>query len=496
MEHTNSNILPVVGNIPLDIIDCFDRAIGICLASYNISFRDTYFCIKLFNRIYFSNTTGKAFLEESIENIRKFFPLEVRKAYITENICNFLEECSQKGNPIIVPINLKELFYSEQYKILNWAHPIVVKGFDNEKQIFKILDGTQLKSDFPEERDFNISYDVLEQSYESYFKNINQSEHPYVIVFEKGNYISDSDENLLLWKKILLDLLNKVNVRKQIQAIESFEKVVTLLNFSKRKKKLFKLIIEKIDSIGLLPYNDIKRIESEVKEICNHWEKACFLYAKDRLSGSSTCKINVSEEILIKESLLLEKILLNLQKSTFDNLPRVKKSVENDNGIINFSEDEIIFDFKGERLYNSWISDESPKVILGPLENRLEFREEYFIKVGETNASFLAGYFLRLSDRLYYFGLDSCKRIIVDIAGIESSVKQVVVDTDSVYLQLRLCEGNIYFLYKLNEEDAYTLLLSEVLTSEKRMKSYGIGCKTYDSPQPLRVVYSSLKIRS
>ncbi|HEO3323275.1 TPA: hypothetical protein VAT55_000797 [Streptococcus agalactiae] len=491
MIYSNSRIQPTIGDIPLDIIDCFDRAIGICLSSFDKSYADLYFCLKLFNRVYFSNPTEKFFLSESLKGINTFFPLEVKKVDISDNITLVLEEECRKGNPIIIPINLREIFYSEQYQALDWAHPFVIKGFDNEKKVFKILDGTQLKNDVPEEREFFVLYDILANSYNSYFENINTIEKPYVIVFEenRSSPFDSGRDNTNFEKNILITLINKVKVKNQFQIIETEKNVATILNFSKRKNMLFEIILKRIENLDSLQI-EIENLKLQISKICDYWDEKCFLYVKNKLSKKTTEKFNVEKKIILKEVSVFQEIISILKKIETKKL--LKDNINNKN-IISVNENETIFNFNGERIYNSWLSDESPKVILenGKIS---EFEEEYYIKIEEKNVSVVAGFFLNLSEKLYYFGLDSCKRINIDIAGIESTVRQAIVETDSVYLKLVLRDEVLSFKYKVTEKESYTVLMNMGLSANK-IKTYGIGCKTYNQPKTLKVLFRNIKYK-
>ena len=492
MVHVNNEIRPTVGNIPLDVIDCFDRAIGICMSSFDNSYADVYFCLKLINRIYFSNPLENIFLGESLKSINAFFPLEVRKVYVLDDFILLLERECYKGNPIIVPINLKEVFYSEQYQLLDWAHPFVVKGVDRKRKVLKILDGTHLKSDFPEERDFSIPYDILEKSFNSYFKNINKKEEAYVIVFERSSqFVANNQDNKILGMDILIDFMKKIDVKNQIQIIETIPDVSTILNFSKRKRALFEIVLKEIKNIASFNNKQIANLELQIDKICDNWEKYCFLYAKSRLSRISLGKVNVDNAIITKEIIVLEKILSMVQEIKYKK--KIPTILADTDSIICINKENIVFNFDGNRIYNSWLSDESPKVVFKD-EKISVFEEEYFIKITEKRINIVAGFFINISGKLYYFGLDSCKRINVDIAGIESSVVQALVETDSVYLKLVSIKNELSFQYKLTEGDCYNELLSLKLSSNE-IDNYGIGCKTYNKAKPIKVLFRNLRYK-
>lgn len=490
MVHLNNEIRPTVGNIPLDVIDCFDRAIGICMSSFDNSYANIYFCLKLINRIYFSDPLENVFLVESLRSINALFPLEVKKVFVLDDFILLLERECYRGNPIIVPINLKEVFYSEQYQLSDWAHPFVVKGIDRKRKVLKILDGTHLKSDFPEERDFSIPYDILEKSFNSYFTNINRKEEAYVIVFDRfSQFITNNKDNKNFGIDILIDFIKKIDVKNQIQIIETIPDVSTILNFSKRKRALFEILLKEIKNVGSFDNKQIANLELQIDKICDNWEKYCFLYAKSRLSRSSLEKINVDSSIIINEIIVLEKILSMVQEMKYKK--KIPTVLADTDSIISINKKNIVFNFDGNRIYNSWLSDESPKVVFKDGKISV-FEEEYFIKISEKRINIVAGFFINVSGNLYYFGLDSCRRVNIDIAGIESSVAQALVETDSVYLKLVLFRNELSFQYKLAEGDCYNELLNLKLSSNE-IDNYGIGCKTYNKAKPIEVLFKNLR---
>jgi len=110
------------------------------------------------------------------------------------------------------------------------------------------------------------------------------------------------------------------------------------------------------------------------------WEKYCFLYAKSRLSRISLGKVNVDNAIITKEIIVLEKILSMVQEIKYKK--KIPTILADTDSIICINKENIVFNFDGNRIYNSWLSDESPKVVFKD-EKISVFEEEYFIKITE-----------------------------------------------------------------------------------------------------------------
>ncbi|RSJ08854.1 hypothetical protein D8833_09915 [Streptococcus intermedius] len=166
--------------------------------------------------------------------------IEVQKIIIRKNIIPTLEDFLTKNFPVIVPINLKYLFYSDKYLEEDWPHPFVIKGFDHKKKIFYILDYTQLKSDQIQENDFSIDYDSLVQVFESYFFNINDYESPFILVF-KDNKLKNFLNDIVIFKDFMQNIdiekmqYKELKILREENSSELYEHKTNILNYPKYK---------------------------------------------------------------------------------------------------------------------------------------------------------------------------------------------------------------------------------------------------------------------
>ena len=347
------------------------------------------------------------------------------------------------------------------------------------KKIYNILDATHIFSESCEEKDFVIPFDMLEKAFYSYFKQINKIEEPFIIIFE--NVLQNSKiYNFEIKTRIILDVLESFKIDSQIESLNKITNVKEILNFSKIKKNFLKLIISEIMS----DRNDNIKIEllDQVSEICDEWDILTFKLAKNILAEKDNYNITISSSLRKKEADLIRK-LINLVELSSNNETSFFET-ENNNGIISFVDNNIFFNFTGDKIYNSWFSDDSPKVILSKNSNFNEI--ELSVSSNIIGPRFVAGLFIRFNNDLYYFGLDSGRRIIVDISGKNSQFAFENVSTNKIFQKVIFNEDSIACYYKLSEQEEY-IFLTKILLEFGVEFEYGVGCKTYESPFPLRV---------
>ncbi|HEM9343490.1 TPA: hypothetical protein U3J84_001980, partial [Streptococcus agalactiae] len=187
--HTNYKIRPKTKFYLLDQVNCVSRAVSLGISSYNKELSDIFLMIDGFEKCYPIKELRevKEPYDREIILAQKYLNLNFKKLYLENNFFETLEENIMQNIPVIIPINLREIFYSDHYKEDDWEHPIIIKGFDSLKRIFYILDYTQLKSDNPQDRDFCIEYDTLYNAYKSYFENIASTSQNFILILEESD---------------------------------------------------------------------------------------------------------------------------------------------------------------------------------------------------------------------------------------------------------------------------------------------------------------------
>ncbi|MDP4146123.1 MAG: hypothetical protein Q8936_16805, partial [Bacillota bacterium] len=167
----------------IDEINCFEKPVGIVLDSYDQKLSGVFYMfIKCCNTYqleppeYCSNINNfdTMILAETI--INNNFNLHFQRVIPHDDFHGFIEDNIKKYNRVLVPINLKELYYAHEYKTIDWPHLLVIKGFDHDKKLYNILDYTQQNYDDAAYTPFVMEYDTLLRTYRSYCDTFNSKD--------------------------------------------------------------------------------------------------------------------------------------------------------------------------------------------------------------------------------------------------------------------------------------------------------------------------------
>ncbi|HGP8831153.1 TPA: hypothetical protein ACLXEY_002201, partial [Streptococcus pneumoniae] len=123
--------------------------------------------------------------EREMRILRNFFCIESEKINFSDEyvLTEFIVKNINKYGSVFVPINLKEIYYSTYYKEQDWPHLFLINGYDKEKELFYVIDATQIYSDILMEQNFCITFEILERAYKSYFhQTILNKEKEYIFV--------------------------------------------------------------------------------------------------------------------------------------------------------------------------------------------------------------------------------------------------------------------------------------------------------------------------
>ena len=488
-------------NIPysLETVDCFERAFSICLNSIKPGYANIFLLLNAYDKCSgFSNKHVDDVFMRKINFIRYYMNIEVQKIIIRKNIIPTLEDFLTKNFPVIVPINLKYLFYSDKYLEEDWPHPFVIKGFDHKKKIFYILDYTQLKSDQIQENDFSIDYDSLVQVFESYFFNINDYESPFILVF-KDNKLKNFLNDIVIFKDFMQNIdiekmqYKELKILREENSSELYEHKTNILNYPKYKDLMFALIYQYLTLLNI--DIDIDEFENLKSKLVNLWFIIVRCSFKNLLKGVG----GSLEDSKIKEVELMEKnlwvklcnLLINNNINTLNSqsLPlSIVKFENNNDGIINKKSNKYFFTFSGEKLYNSWFADKSPKVVILN-SSKFSLTTNVEVSINSSETYFVAGIFIRDFDNLYYFGLDSSRRINLDKANKVSSIKETITNVSKLSLEVKF-SNHLCKLYYIIDE---TKKIFHQFSTESDTIECGIGCKTYESPKPMVATFEILR---
>lgn len=483
-------------NIPysLETVDCFERAFSICLDSLKPGYANIFLLLNAYDKCY-----GPLFGHEDdifmqkIKFIDYYMNIGVQKIITSKNIISILEYFLSQNCPVIVPINLRYLFYSDKYLEEDWPHPFIIKGFNSKKKIFYILDNTQMRSVEISESDFSIEYDLLVKVFNAYFSRIETHQSPFILVFEEKKAEKYLDE-VMIFKKFIQDI-----DMKKIECIEFkilkglyLEHETNILNYPKYKDLLFTLIFKylKLLDIDICAHD----FENMRDDIVNLWliivRRSYKNLLKNGIFSLEDSKVKEIDYMEKKLWMELHDLLIQTDIDTLSFQQHLHSKVRfenNDDGIITGTLDKYCFNFSGEKLYNSWFDDKSPKVVMVS-GNEFSLKTNVEVNTNGVDVYFVSGLFIRDFDNLYYFGLDSNRRINLDKANKISSIKEVIQNLSKLGLEIKFSNRLCKLYYVTNE----TKRLFYEFNTESDTIECGIGCKTYESAKPIVATFEIL----
>ncbi|HGQ7723235.1 TPA: hypothetical protein ACL1V9_000355 [Streptococcus pneumoniae] len=396
--------------------------------------------------------------EREMHILRNFFCIESEKINFSDEyvLTEFIVKNINKYGSVFVPINLKEIYYSAYYKEQDWPHLFLINGYDKEKELFYVIDATQIYSDILTEQNFCITFEILERAYKSYFhQTILNKEKEYIfVVTTVVNELTETE----IFHETFKYLFNQSSISSR--ELEIVYKILTNRDFTLFINRCIKNILK----------NDTKLVNYdffvlEEKKIFDFFSKQASRY-KERLFEIISSNSNRYNEVF--------------------------ECIQNSGKIITITEDnsrKFRFSFIGDKIYNSWFNDDSPKVRINQDLNYLIVKINVIHK--EKDSKFVAGLYCFIDDNLYYFGLDSNYFINLDLMGKTPEIFRKRLETSEVYLKISRQEDSCKFSYSV---DGITYFYATSLDIRSCHFSCGIGCKTYSKPTPLCIDFEDLLI--
>ena len=163
-----------------DYLTCFEKPMGLMLSSFGKRYEQVFLLyLKLFQS-YNTRIFGKQDLyifdfssmirwivEEKLELNMGIETIEPAKIHA------IIERQLDNGCPVILTVNLKDLFYSRHYMLEDWPSILLINGYDRERKLYSVLDTTITEYDEgvkegQEYKPFVLSYEIVENLYASY----------------------------------------------------------------------------------------------------------------------------------------------------------------------------------------------------------------------------------------------------------------------------------------------------------------------------------------
>lgn len=523
-----SNLLPYVKDrmniYKMESISCYEKPQSIAIGTIDEDFAVFYIMlIKLAKSYCFDSDTQIEYIDEMINKLLfDKFGVESIGVKVSENLNAIIKQLIDSKYPVVVPINLYRLFYSGFYLIDDWSHVLVVKGYDDKRRIYHILDSIQcnIEDELQRYQDFAIKYEDLELCLKSF-----KGDLPWNSVFYYKKERDVDKTQILIWMlKVWADAIEKrqymqpvlhkyifreVEERKAQGESTAVSELITsnkvsiwsYMNITKYKEVLIN------ELIGILErYEETEamrmKLESIGKRLSKVWGnytarsliRICKLDYELQTSGVNQ-KINKSEDELAE---LLQDIIHLIEASG-----KVDDSIteevlcqfeNNQDRLITRNKEGILFYFHNNKVYNSWVLDYCPKVILSNSANIHYITVKFKVLEESKTDGFTAGIFIRDSyGKIICWSLDQNNRLICDLLGKKRimEVKNKKTLDKEIELIFQLQERKLFFGERLEGQDCMygnVVLDTDVLQA-------GLMCKTWDNCKRLKVIFYNWDVR-
>lgn len=491
----------------VDYISCYQKAFGTCLNKFNPDYARLFYMLSSACKCYeFSKFKDLDFQAIQSKIINDVFQISFATEKVSDNFHDEIMDHIKAGNPVVVPGNLRELFYSQHYKESDWGHPFIIKGFDSDKQLYYIIDDAHLTGDVS--KDFSIRYEDLESVFNAFNTFISSDVKHRIYVFSKNskNLKEPYDvfsEIISIYldeyhyehkEKILLDQICQDELLKGNYENQFFNPLYILKNMPKYKEVFFAELIHSFQLYMDVSEKTLTNLENQKNDLKSLWEMCINSFFKKYYRNSQDmCLPNIDLAIKAERSIYDEiKFICNSKSGNKSDLKKAESSyvIENGQGIVTYKENTFCFNFDGSQIYNTWFHDESPKVMYDAILLNNKFQVSVEIADNPENADFTAGIVLKTVDeQIFFFGIDGEKRINLDKANAVESYSEILGKFKKVTLSVDLSEEKkCNFVYKLPNKEESFLFHSLEISAE--IKSIGFGCKTYNRAKLLDVRFN------
>ena len=524
-----------------DEITCFEHPMIVLFDYLNPGLG---FCYALLSKLRGIYIQEKETEKHQGYNVREFVLKEVDRHFgitMEEQKCMSYKKIIKYLNnntPVIMGVNLKDIFYSSYYAEHDWVHWFLIKGYKQRGNLVTLLDNTQFENVGHKYEDFNIPFDIVKNANKSYIKRYG-SEYSN-IVFRKSYYV-DIDEIIIyiLNEYLKVDLSKKENYRQSIlikmyadmsvqnisvygrtdKAEEEFvnELRKKMININKYRVVFLNGISDYMQKSGfnIQMAKDYDEFNILIRELNTLWHKNTMKAAVKIMHGERTAEI-IDEEIICKEinvqndvrrfvEYLTKKMsekksgLANKEESSLETGKDNRTDMGNRNIRFENNSNNIIsntgqslsgkatFTFDGTGVYNWWDMDNAPKMIL---KNTINQRTGLVVDLcihEYREGNFEAGAFVRekSTGRSLMIGIENEKYLVISEIGREGH--KLNIDKQDIFrIFIREQKGNIEFGINNIDEKNVMFVSDDIHLNDCEI---GIVCKTWSSNMKLEVEF-------
>jgi hypothetical protein len=494
MHHFLYNIKDIKLNYSLEYVDCFEHPMAIAYNWLKTGSDDLYLA---YRKMYQSFFFASDHVDYIFKNYEDELGIRCNKVEIKDDFVEVITSLIDQDHPVVVPGNLKALYYSSYYLSENWPHLFLIKGYDYDKKLFYMLDATQQyqEDDIPLYVDFPIRFEDLEKVFKEYSVIIDSNIYYFELINSNVTY----PERVLKYLDLLYDALsNHRYIEYKIpKVIDNIKEQKIQYNYILNIPKFRITAIESLIKCMEHYLYDTSKLTEIVTELGEMWKSNNLQFARKLLRnryGHTEYLITDDTEKLERELLLeihncsnfLSDMLLS------DNLVKDSYLFENnEDKIIEYINKQYVFDFCNNKVYNSWITDCSPKVIMYNEKRMLtsfDFNVMCTVITNCDKEGHQEGIFIRTeSNKMFTFALDYMKSLVFDLVGQYTIFqKECSLKAQSLNLFTRL--DNSSLIYGIISEDKIEEKMGEFYLGES-VRQVGVFCKTWGECKKLKVTF-------
>lgn len=503
-NQTTLSLYDILFDYNNDVINCFEHPIAAILNYFDRTYTNYYITLAKFRGVYTSGNVKELVLQEMSElfNISVMNTSKLSYKQIIENI--------NANNPMLIGVNLKQIFYTEHYMNKNWGHWFLIKGYNRIGNLVTLYDNSQFEFNGHEFGTFNIPYDMLKKANDDYKKEFGKEYN--VMLFKKGETIEPiSVLKYILAEYIKLDLSLRSNY-KQLELLSTLKNLLSekegsvdkefygnelkkkLINVNKYRNLFHKQMETFMEQSGY-DESKVKEFQKLCIELNNQWGIFVMKHIVSSVAGrSGEAEMDL---VMIEQEKTVQRILKDY-KTFIDGKKDMKTESNNHisyqlennlDNIIEGTNNKINLNFDGKKIYNWWDLDEAPKIILNSDMKNQDFIIQTIINIDKKYCApnYEAGIFIRnqATGQSLMFGIENQENIVMDEVEItghklaieKSDFYQVFLKNTKGVLEAGLCmdgEHKTYFQYDYGNIEGVEI---------------GLVCKTWGKGGPLKLSF-------
>ncbi len=489
----NIDIINTTNRHNLDKVSCYERPVSDILNYYAPMAGDLYIIMRKILGLYGDGQDNSI----SIKDILSFncnSTRRISKGYILNQL--------SKGNPVIVAVNLKEIFFTKYFKTKDWPHWLLIKGYDEYTDNFCIIDNIHNSILGKEYEEFHIPRKIVMKAAASYKKRYEEDiiftyenqgfcyEKALEKILDMYIYFNKGQENLIQYK--LLRNIAELTGNSQMNNICS-EMKQRLINVNKYKE----VISEELDRQFALYGIETGQLKEVISKNTKLWQEYSLRVLMD-ISKGDLEDVNIPKEILFSEAEIdevMEKLLFEerMNRVRIATIYAYTAGISDGREIIEAKDSSVLFTFNDGRLHNWWLEDNAPKykVYSGSI-TRMKVKCDVTFGEYTREEQFQVGIYIKSMDndvpdiKPILCAYDNCGRYVIDTVGESSMGIDVGVKTS---LTMELEVDNNILRYRIDDEEYLAMDLQKVLEYE-----VGLACKTWGNGGYLQVKFENVEV--